>query len=303
MNRPRLKFATYFIILISLVGILTVCRPGEVSLAGNRPSIKFGIVTDIHYADTETREARPYRESLAKLAECVEVMNRRRVDFLVELGDFKDQDETPVETKTLTYLKRIENVFAQFSGRRYHVLGNHDIDSVSKSQFLAAAGNSGTARAKGYYAFVLKDFRFIVLDACFRSDGAPYDRGNFDWGDANVPPSELKWLASELAASPKPAVVFIHQQLDGQGDYYVKNAAAVREVLEKAGNVLAVFQGHRHEGAYSRMSGIHYYTLVGMIEGSGAANNSYAIVDVYSGGGLEVKGYRRASSKGLSRNP
>jgi predicted phosphodiesterase len=301
MNRPQTKLAAFFAVLIVLAGVLTVCRPREVALAGNRPVVRFGIVTDVHYADTETREARPYRESLAKLAECVEVMNRRSMDFLIELGDFKDQDETPVEAKTLLYLQEIEKVFAGFSGRRYHVLGNHDLDSLSKSQFLAAAGNSGIAKTKSYYAFSLKDLRFIVLDADFRSDGSPYDRGNFEWGDSNVPPSELKWLASELAASSKRAVVFIHQQLDGEGDYFVKNAADVREILEKSRTVLAVFQGHRHEGAYSRINGIHYYTLIGMIEGRGATNNSYAIVDVYPGGDLEVKGYRRASSRGMPK--
>jgi hypothetical protein len=35
-------------------------------------------------------------------------MNAERVDFLVELGDFKDQDKPPAEQNTLSYLQAAE---------------------------------------------------------------------------------------------------------------------------------------------------------------------------------------------------
>jgi alkaline phosphatase len=96
-----------------------------------------------------------------------------------------------------------------------------------------------------------------------------------------------------------PSIVFIHQQLDGEGAYYVKNAAAVRRILEESGRVLAVFQGHRHEGAYSFIQGIHYYTLKGLIEGSGMENSSYALVGVDAGLTILIKGFRKADSAEL----
>jgi hypothetical protein len=54
------------------------------------------------------------------------------VDFLVELGDFKDEDDPSVEVNTISYLQAMEAVFGQFRGPIYHVLGNHDMDSISK---------------------------------------------------------------------------------------------------------------------------------------------------------------------------
>ncbi len=267
---------------------------------GAAPILRFGMVTDIHYAEIDEAGVRAYRESPRKLEECVSLMNDQRVDFLVELGDFKDQDKVPVEEKTLGYLRRIEAIYAGFKGPRYHVLGNHDTDSLSKAQFLSVAANTGSPADRSYYAFDRGAIRFIVLDANFSTDGSPYDHGNFDWGDSNVPASELSWLGDQLSGARR-SVVFIHQQLDGTGAYYVKNAAAVQEVLERSGKVLAVFQGHRHEGGYSKINGIHYYTLKGLIEGAGPEDNSYAIVEADGEFNLTVTGYKRALAATLTR--
>ena len=263
-------------------------------------TVRFGIVTDCHYADADTVGTRYYRDSLDKLVECVEVMNRQRVDFLVELGDFKDQNTPPIEQKTLSYLQAIENVFRKFNGPTYHVLGNHDADSLSKTQFLANIENTGINPSRSYYSFDYNGVHFVVLDANYKSDGTDYDRGNFDWTDANIPPAELQWLKQDLAVSRGAVIVLIHQLLDGAGSYYVKNAVEVQQVLEQSGKVLAVFQGHHHDGGYSRIKGIHYYTLKALVEGPSTENNSYAIVEVLPDMSIIVTGYRKAVSKQLA---
>ncbi|HOV78109.1 MAG TPA: metallophosphoesterase [Sedimentisphaerales bacterium] len=274
------------------------CVAGNRSIQDRR-AVCFGIVTDCHYADANPAGTRFYRESLEKLSECVERMNAERIDFLIELGDFKDQDTPAVESRTLTYLREVEAVFRRFQGRRYHVLGNHDMDSLSKKQFLDHVENTGIEAGRSYYSFDVQGLHCVVLDANYRSDGRDYDHGNFDWTDANVPVHELDWLRQDLAACEGPAVVFIHQLLDGKGAVYVKNAPEVRRVLQESDRVLAVFQGHHHEGAYSRIEGIHYYTLTGVVEGSGLENNSYAIVELKRDHDLIVTGYRKAVSRNL----
>lgn len=283
------------------VGLASLsCAPGNLSSRGRRP-VRFGIVTDCHYADADPVGTRFYRESLGKLAECVDRMNAERVDFLIELGDFKDENQPPVEKSTLSYLQKIEAVFRQFRGRRYHVLGNHDMDSISKRQFLSRVENTGIDAGRSYYSFDEGGLHCVVLDANYRSDGGDYDHGNFDWKDANVPARELDWLRQDLAGSRGPIIVFIHQLLDGTGSVYVKNAPEVRQILEASGKVLVVFQGHHHPGAYSHINGIHYYTLRGMIEGHGADNNAYAVIEVRPDGNMTVTGYRKAPSRELSR--
>jgi hypothetical protein len=275
------------------------CTSGN--LLGRRQSaVRFGIVTDCHYADADPVGTRFYRESPDKLSECVDRMSAERVDFLIELGDFKDENRPPVEEKTLSYLQKIEAVFRRFRGPRYHVLGNHDMDSLSKQQFLSRVESTGIDVERSYYSFDVNGLHCIVLDANYRSDGRDYDHGNFDWTDANIPATEIDWLRQNLASARGPVVVFIHQLLDGIGSVYVKNAPEVRQVLEASGQVLAVFQGHHHPGAYSHINGIHYYTLKGMIEGHGDDNNAYAVVEMRPDLNLAVTGYRQALSLELS---
>jgi predicted phosphodiesterase len=297
----RSRFFSRRALPLLAVAALAACAPGPrpAAVPSAPPSVRFGIVTDVHYADVDPRGTRPYRESLAKLDECVAFMNAEAVDFLIELGDFKDQDDPPVEARTLAYLERIEGVYAAFRGPRYHVPGNHDHDSLSKVQFLTLAPNTGIPSDRSYYSFDRSGVRFVVLDACFTGAGAPYDHGNFGWDDCSLPAEELAWLRAALASGPSRAIVFIHQQLDGTGSYYVQNAAEARAILEASGRVLAVFQGHRHEGAYQRLAGIPYYTLVGLIEGSGPENNSYAVVTVGSSDEVSVRGLRKAESRDL----
>jgi predicted phosphodiesterase len=271
----------------------------QTTLGRRRGTARFGIVTDSHYADADTIGSRYYRHSLDKLTECVELMNAQKVDFLVELGDFKDQNNPPVEQRTITYLRAVEKVFQKFNGPTYHVLGNHDIDSISKEQFLNNVDNTNIDSSKSYYSFDFNRVHFVVLDANYRTDGTDYDHGNFNWTDTNIPPTELNWLRQDLAAAHGPAIVFIHQLLDGTGSVYVNNAAEIRQILEQSGKVTAVFQGHHHEGSYSYIEGIHYYTLKAMVEGPSEKNNSYAIVEILPDRNITVTGYRKAVSKQL----
>ena len=285
-------------------GVLIAGLASGVSLAladktDNKIKLSFGIVTDAHYADTDASGTRQYRESLAKMTECVSLMNEKKVDFLIELGDLKDQGNPAKEEATLKYLTAIEKVYGQFTGSRYHVLGNHDIDSISKKQFLDRVENTGIAKESTYYSFDSKGFHFVVLDANYKADGSDYDHGNFDWTDTNVPPKVLDWLKKDLLSSSNPVIAFVHQQLDVAGITGVKNAVKVRQALQDNKRVLAVFQGHHHPGHYSYIEGIHYYTLKAMVEGSGEKNNSYAIVDVNVDNSIIVTGYRKAVSQAL----
>ncbi len=286
--------------LTGLVASPPSCSP-RVSSKPRSGSARFGIVTDTHYADTDTVGSRFYRHSLDKLTEYVELMNKQRVDFLVELGDFKDQDYPAVEQKTLSYLVAAEKIFQQFNGPTYHVLGNHDEDSISKTQFLTRVENTDIRSERSYYSFDLNGLHFVVLDANYRGDGVEYDRGNFDWTDTNIPPAELDWLKQDLNTTTLPVVVFVHQLLDGTGPVYVKNAEAVRQILEQSGKVLRVFQGHHHPGSYSYIREIHYYTLKALVEGAGPENNSYAIVDIRGDHSITITGYRNANSRQLGR--
>lgn len=267
--------------------------------------IRFGLITDLHYANRapHTGMNRYYAESITKLKECVELMNEQDVDFLIQLGDLKDQGEVPDENETLGFLDAIEEEFRQFKGPRFHVLGNHDHDSISKQQFLDRVSIAGLRHPSGHYSFNKKSYHFVVLDANYTSEGVAYNRGNFDWKDAHVPSDQIQWLKQDLKRNKKPTIVFIHHRLDtpaGLEHMGPNNASSIRDVLDQSENVMAVFQGHHHVGDLRKLNHIHYYTLKAAIEGSGPQNNSYAIVEIDKQLNLHIQGYRKALSQDWS---
>ena len=286
----------------SVVGISAITFAGCQQLAGAKRPLRFGMVTDSHYADSEPRDNRYYRESIDKMSGCVDLMNKQQVDFLIELGDFKDQDSNPVEEQTIEYLKTIEKTFQRFNGPTYHVLGNHDMDSISKEQFLKNITNTGIANQKTYYSFNQKGIHFIVLDANFLEDGTAYDHGNFDWTQTYIPQKELQWLEQDMNKTSLPVIVFCHQQLGRAGDTCVRNAQQVRNILQRSGKVLAVFNGHEHNGGLVSIEGIHYYTLRAVVDGMGSLNNSYAIVEVLDNSDIIVTGYLKAQTCDLKKS-
>jgi len=269
--------------------------------AFSETGMRFGIVTDVHYAEADPQFNRYFRESLEKLIECVELMNEQKVEFLIELGDFKDQNTPPVEEKTISYLQSVERTFQNFNGPTYHVLGNHDVDSISKEQFFKNVTNTGIPAQSTYYSFDHKGIHFIVLDAEFLADGTPFDRGNFQWNDTYVSEAELEWLRKDLADTKLPSIVFSHQQLGGLGMTDIQNAEEVRKILQESGKVLATFDGHNHNGGHNIIEGIHHYTLKAVVDGSGSDNSSYAIVEILPDKNIIVTGYRKAVSQDFSK--
>ena len=278
----------------SLVG----CSAEQGVAKGEKKDImpRFGVITDLHYADREPANTRYYRESQDKLQECVALMNEEKVDFLLELGDLKDESATPEEASTLEYLRIIDTTFKTFQGPHHYVMGNHDLDQISKAQFKSITGLKDT-----YYSFDMKGIHFVILDACFNSEGKDYNHGNFKWWDANIPQSQIEWLAADLAKTKVPTIVFVHQLLDGDGTHHVNNAEEVRKVLEDSEKVLAVFQGHYHDGSYQVINGIHYYTIPAAVEGSGPENSAYVIMKVQNNGDINMTGYRRVEDQVLYR--
>jgi predicted phosphodiesterase len=281
-RRAFLRQSTLVLTASSLVA-------SELRAEHSQPILRVGLVTDLHYADKPAAGTRHYRETLGKLAEAARKFEQTSITFLVELGDFIDAaNAVDVEQR---YLTTINREFSTICQDRHYVLGNHCVDTLKKEEFL-----DGVEQLKSYYSFDRNGFHFIVLDACFRSDGQPYERKNFQWTDANIPAAELEWLQADLQASDQPVIVFAHQRLDVSNSHGVKNHAEVRRVMEASGRVRAVFQGHSHQNDLKEIGGIHYCTLVAMVEGSGQENNGYSILEIDAQETLRLTGFRKQKS-------
>ena len=255
----------------------------------NTERLRIGLITDLHHADKPSAGTRHYRETLVKLAEAAAQFEKDKPNFIVELGDLIDAADS-VETEQ-RYLKAINREFSAISKDRHYVLGNHCVDMLTKPEFL-----NGVEQKESYYSFDRGDFHFVVLDACFRNDGEPYGRKNSKWNDANIPAVEVEWLQEDLKGNNKKTIVFAHQRLDVSNDHGVKNCPEVRKIFEQSGKVLAVFQGHSHQNDLKDIGGIHYCTLVAMVEGTGVESNGYSIMEVATDGTIRLMGFRKQKS-------
>ena len=150
------------------------------------------------------------------------------------------------------------DVWNEYEGPKYHVLGNHDTDhGFTKDQTMDWWGMSGR-----YYSFDLHGWHFVVLD------GNDKNPGNWNGYVRYVAQEQREWLSRDLAATSAPTMIFSHQMLESDGG--VANSGEVRAVLEKANQdagwkkVHSCLCGHHHTDGLTEIAGIRYIQINSM---------------------------------------
>ena len=304
-------------------GILTDAASAEAK--EEKRILRAGIITDMHRTTKADSTTRIYSASMDKMKVFIQAMKKEKPAFIIELGDFVDT--LAPGTDPAANLREIENLYTSFDGPAYHVLGNHDFDNLKREAFLSGVTNTGIEKGRTYYSYDAGGVHCIVLDADYTPDKfRPYDMNTpedtfWTWVDTIIPPQEMEWLKEDLKKTDKPVIVFSHQTLDrvDEQDHNIKNASAVRAVLEDSGKVLAVISGHDHQGGYSNIKGIHYVVLNGNVGVNDYRtwdatstekgrdihkDNQFCILEVSRKGStyrLSVRGYGRQPSYRLER--
>jgi hypothetical protein len=226
----------------------------------------FGVVADVQYADMDTKGKRYYRESLDNLKEAVAALERQKLAFTIQLGDFINGNKT-VE-QTAADLDQVLAVYNDLSMPTYHVVGNHCL-AVGKERLQEKLGLSEL-----YYDFTVPEapgWRFVVLD------------GN-DTGYGYVGAEQLEWLQktlTEASRQKEKVIIFCHYALlkAAARNHRMKLPEPVLEVLDAFDCVVAYFAGHNHAGGYAFRNGVHPVTIKGMLAAS-ADQNAYAVIEV-----------------------
>lgn len=229
-------------LLIAVLSFLLIqaCRPEE-------KAVTFAIASDFHAPDIP--------DGTERLASFIKASKDANVDFIIELGDFCRLDST-----SQVYLEEWEN----FPKEKYHVIGNHDMDSYTPEEYVAGMKMPGR-----YYSFDKENFHFIVLDGNNLYDGKTYRhyaKANYyvDPGmRAFVDPEQMEWLKKDLAATDKKCILFSHQSIDA----FMNNGTDVRRVLEEENKrsgfkkVVLAFSGHNHSNYTKEINGITYIQI------------------------------------------
>lgn len=209
--------------------------------------LKFAIASDFHAQDVPDGEER--------IVSFIRAAKDEKVDFIIELGDF-----CRLDSAGQVYLK----LWDSFEGDKYHVIGNHDMDSYTPEEYVAGMKMPGR-----YYSFDKGDFHFIVLDGNNLYDGKEYThyaKANYYVDSkmrAFIDPEQMAWLKQDLAATDKKCVLFSHQNIE----QFLNNGATVRQILEdenrRAGfkKVVLAFGGHNHSNYTKEINGITYMQI------------------------------------------
>ncbi len=255
-----------------------------------KPLFSFGLLADVQYAEYEPKIGRYFRDSAAKLAECVNDFNSRNLAFVVQLGDLIDSDFANFD-KVLPVIKQLQMP-------TYHVLGNHDF-AVLQEQKSKVPQKIGLKNP--YYDFTYNQWRFVALDSGDISfyandpDSPKYKKAETihqqladseapnakTWNGA-IDTDQIAWLKNTLSAASavgQKVVVFCHAPFYPVTMYNLWNDSELVEVFESCDCVVACISGHNHHGNYAEKNGIHYLTLRAMVETPD--ENAYAIIEVY----------------------
>ena len=209
-----------------------------------KSGLRFALCADVHKDIMHDADKR--------LATFIDSAQKEELDFIIQLGDFCCPQ---------IYNQDFLNIWNQYPGKKYHVIGNHDMDGgFTKEQVLAFWGAEGK-----YYSFDCKKFHCVVLDGNDQDPSPNRPAGYARY----IGPEQLNWLEKDLAQTDLPTLVFCHQGLDNDMGG-IHNASRCRLVLEKANQkagfqkVQLVFSGHHHQDYYNQINGIHYIQINSM---------------------------------------
>lgn len=287
-----------------LIVIVVMLNTFVVSSQQVKPLIRFGLIADIQYCDCETAGKRFYRNSLLKLEECVNDLNKEQVQFTINLGDLVDRNPESF----LPVLSRLNKLKAEV----YNTTGNHDYDGITNNKSLyKKLGMPGE-----YYSFTKHNWRFIVLNT---NEVASYSnvkgtkkekeledmlkiskesgRRNAAGYNGGISQKQMQWLKKELDKSQKKneqVIVLSHHPLYPENGLTALNNREILTLIETYPNVKLLLAGHHHPGAFAMYKDIPVVTVEGMIETEN--NNAYGLVEIYADK-IILQGKGRVSSR------
>ncbi|MDF1853627.1 MAG: metallophosphoesterase [Verrucomicrobiales bacterium] len=296
MSTSRRKF-------ISAATVAAVAHP---CVRAEEKLFSIGLIADAQYVDAKPAGIRHYRNSIQKLRNAVNSINKSQVDFSIHLGDLIDREFKSFDA-ILAPLSKLESPV-------YQILGNHDFD-VADEQKENVMGKMSMKTS--YSSFSKNGFRFVFLDGTEISTFAqPKDsqehaaamqvlkemkdqgRKNAKPWNAAIGPQQLDWLREQLkgaATASEKVILSCHYPILPDNSHNLWNDREVLSLLDEfPGTVAAWFNGHNHAGNYAERNGVHFVTVQGMVDTPN--QNAFGVMDVFPGT-LKIRGSGRVPDR------
>ena len=288
---------------VSMAGVFGGCSQQMSNTENEEPILRIGVVADIQYAD---RDPVPqynsyYRPSIPKFEEFVDKMNSESLDFVIQLGDFADRD-----VKSYDKLLPIWN---KLKVPKRSVIGNHDMEAAGSYPVVLEK----LGLEKPYYDFVVKNWRFIVIDTndigvLGSKEGDPRREKalryielmeelgypNARVWNSTVSDEQVEWVRSRLElanSNGESAIVFGHHTIvSNEPGLDIWNPGRLIKCFRDNESFKAYICGHHHEGSFVKINDDHYLTMNAMM--STPDTSAYSIMELYDDR-IAVNGFGR----------
>lgn len=245
--------------------------------------MRFALISDVHLGPAASHQGK--LRKLTHLSEQLVTGFVRRMrdelnpDLVINLGDVLEDESPKLDRSRYT---RFVALLREIGKPVLHVAGNHDTINLTPAELCQIWGDTPDVT----YSRDVGGVHFAVLRTIEH-------RGE----RIELPDAQIRWLEQDLAQSALPCVVLMHHpasemRLDGNRWFEkrpnlcrVVERRALREVIERSGKVLAVFNGHVHWNHFDVIAGIPYITLQSLIENldddaPGRAAAAYAVCEL-----------------------
>ncbi len=235
-------------------------------------SLKIGFVTDWEYGKYKEFTHKLPSKAKKYLKKAVAHYNSEfKPDLVIGGGDYILGSGVS-KGRAKKQLVEINRVFKRLAAPRRYCIGNHDLGHLSKEEVQENLGigyNHSVTDTKGA--------RIITLDTNDLAPGEDKYKTN-----GRVSGEELAWLNEQLDTNLS-VIVFSHHspvQTPERNEWRINilDAGAVRAVLEKYGNVVAVFSGHHAVNYSEKRDGINYFIVNNLTDSR--ARGSFADISV-----------------------
>lgn len=242
--------------------------------------LKLAIVTDIHNGKDSGRRLGSKAPYLTE--RFVEVANRFEADIAIDMGDRVSGGSKENDERDMTQLR---DIFNKLASPFRSLIGNHDIKYLSRAENEEIMGTPSES-----HSMDIKGFHLTFWNPNVETNGN---------GSLWLSKEDLQWLKEDLESTDKPTIVFTHAGLenveaaadgpniDNTNDidnrFFYPESKKVRRILEKSGNVIAAFNGHRHKKRIREINGIHYITQQSLTNAYGEehrATGTYSLIEI-----------------------